>query len=420
MPYRIIISFFLAWGLTCEDARAQDPASDIGERLLAEERIQGALESVRRQEPLTVETQVAICEVPAPPFGEAQRARLFHERFEQLGLENVRIDSEGNVLGERPGTAARPHLVLSAHLDTVFPEGTDVRVSRNGPLLKGPGIGDDCRGLAVVLAVVRALNGAEVTTPGTITFAGTVGEEGLGDLRGVKHLFLQELKNRVDRFVSIDGTGHGISHRAVGSYRYRVTFRGPGGHSFGSFGLANPIHALGRAIARIADLEVPEDPRTTFSVGRVGGGTSINSIAEEAWIEVDLRSSDPQSLGMLDEQFLRAVREATAAEKARWRVPGALAVEVSRVGDRPAGRLAPDAPIVQAAISVTRALGLPISLQEGSTDSNVPISLNIPAVTIDGGGRGTGVHTLNETFDTTDSWRGTQRALLLAIALAQE
>jgi acetylornithine deacetylase/succinyl-diaminopimelate desuccinylase-like protein len=346
--------------------------------------------------------------------------------FETLGLRNVRIDQVGNVLGERPGTGATsagaaPHLVFSAHLDTVFPEGTDVKVTRQGPggvVLKGPGIGDDCRGLAVVLGVIRAMNDAGVHTPGTITFVGTVGEEGLGDLRGVKHLFGSELKGRIDRFVSVDGSGYGITNVAVGSKRYRVTFKGPGGHSYGAFGIANPIHALGRAIDAISDFMVPGSPKTTFNVGRVGGGTSVNSIAFEAWAEVDMRSVSPEALGELDARFHKAVQTALAAENARWKGRGAITVDVQLVGDRPAGRLPDDEPVVRAAADVTRALGLPVSLDEGSTDANVPINLRVPAITIDGGGRGTGAHTPDETFDTTDSWKGTQRALLVAIALA--
>jgi acetylornithine deacetylase/succinyl-diaminopimelate desuccinylase-like protein len=309
--------------------------------------------------------------------------------------------------------------VLAAHLDTVFPEGTDVRVKREGAVLKGPGIGDDCRGLAVLLGVLRALDEAGVQTPGTITFVGTVGEEGLGDLRGVKHLFDKELKGQIDRFISVDGTGLGITYTAVGSRRYRVAFKGPGGHSYGAFGIANPIHALGRAIARIGDLKVPSDPKTTFSVGRVGGGTSVNSIAFEAWMEVDMRSVDPAALTALDANFHRALDAALADENERWGNRGRLEVERKVVGDRPAGRVPQNAPIVQTAIAVTRALGLTATIDEGSTDSNYPISLGIPAVTIDGGGRGQGSHSLDESFDTTDAWQGTARALLLVVALAR-
>jgi acetylornithine deacetylase/succinyl-diaminopimelate desuccinylase-like protein len=338
--------------------------------------------------------------------------------LKEIGLTNVRTDKEGNVLGERAGSAARPHLVLAAHLDTVFPEGTDVTVKREGTVLRAPGIGDDCRGLAVVLAVARQIVKSGLKTPGTITFVGNVGEEGLGDLRGVKFLFNEGLKGRVDRFVSIDGTGLGITNVAVGSLRYRVTFKGPGGHSFGAFGMSNPIHALGRAVEKISKFEVPRDPKTTFNVGRIGGGTSVNSIAFESWMEVDMRSSDAKSLQALDVKFNRAVDEAVREEDTRWG-KNVLSADKTLVGNRPAGQTAADAPIVQAAVSVTRALGLPVSLDEGPTDANYPMSLGIPAITIDGGGRGTDAHALSESFDVTDSWKGTQRALLLTIALAQ-
>lgn len=399
--------------------------------LLGARDVAAALERVTANEDWVVDQQISLCEIEAPPFKEQKRADAYKAVFESLGLKNVRIDAAGNVLGDRPGTArasaadpdpgGAPHLVFSAHLDTVFPEGTDVSVTRSGPgnrLLAGPGIGDDCRGLAVVLGVIRAMNDAGVSTPGPITFVGTVGEEGLGDLRGVKQLFAGELKGRIDRFVSVDGSGFGITHVAVGSRRYRVTFKGPGGHSFGDFGNANPIHALGRAIEAIAGFTVPASPKTTFSVGRVGGGTSVNSIPFEAWMEVDMRSVSAEALGDLDARFNAAMRAALAEENARWANRGAITVDVALVGDRPAGRVPDDEPVVRAAAGVTRALGLPVTLDEGSTDSNVPISLRIPSITIDGGGRGTGAHSLDETFDTTDSWKGTQRALLVAIALA--
>ena len=397
----------------------QQEGVSAGERLIQDATVKAALAAVTRNEPQIIEEQVRLCEIPAPPFKEMDRGAAYKQAFEALGLKNVRTDAVGNVLGERPGLAARPHLVFSAHLDTVFPEGTDVRTSRSGSIIKGPGIGDDCRGLAVVLGVIRAMNEAGVQTPGTITFVGTVGEEGLGDLRGVKHLFATELKGRVDRFVSVDGTGLGITHIAVGSHRYRVAFKGPGGHSYGAFGIANPVHALGRAIDRIADFQVPREPRTTFNVGRIGGGTSVNSIAFEAWMEVDMRSADAAALTALDANFQKALDVALAEENERWGNRGRLDVERTLVGDRPAGRVAASSPIVVTAVSVTRALGLPVALGEGSTDSNIPINLGIPAVTIDGGGTGAGAHSLGESFDTTNSWQGTARALLLAIALAR-
>jgi acetylornithine deacetylase/succinyl-diaminopimelate desuccinylase-like protein len=218
--------------------------------------------------------------------------------------------------------------------------------------------------------------------------------------------------------VSIDGTGLGITHIAVGSLRYRVTFKGPGGHSYGAFGLVNPIHALGRAMARVADFEVPREPKTTFNVGRIGGGTSVNAIPFEAWAEVDMRSADKAALQSLDANFHKALDDAVADENSRWG-SRQLSVDKSLVGDRPAGRTPGDSQIVVTAIAVTKALGFPVTLDEGSTDSNIAISMGIPAITIDGGGRGTGAHALDEVFDTTNSWQGTQRALLLAVALAQ-
>jgi acetylornithine deacetylase/succinyl-diaminopimelate desuccinylase-like protein len=380
--------------------------------------VRAAVEFAKADEMRTIDDQIKICEVEAPPFQEAKRAELFAQLLREAGVKNVRIDAEGNVIGERPGARARPNVVLSAHLDTVFPRGTNVKVRREGYVLRGPGVGDDCRGLADVLAVARALNKAAVSTPGTITFVGTVGEEGLGDLRGVKRLFNETLKDKIDRFVSIDGEGLGVTHIAIGSARFRVTFKGPGGHSFGSFGVVNPIHALGRATARISDFQVPGSPRTTFNVGRIGGGTSINAIASEAWMEVDLRSGDMASLRSLEKQFRQAVNDAVTQENARWN-SSALTVTIETVGMRPAGRLPASAPIVQTAISVSKALNLPLPFSEGSTDANLPLSLGIPAVTIDAGGKGSGAHTENETFDATEAWKGTQRALLLTVALAQ-
>ena len=399
-------------------APAQQRAGELGALLLQQPAVRAAVEVARTDEMQTIDDQIRICEVEAPPFQEAKRAELYATLFREAGLKNVRMDAEGNVIGERPGGGARPNVVMSAHLDTVFPRGTNVGVRRQGYVLRGPGIGDDCRGLADLVAVARALNKTGVSTPGTITFVGTVGEEGLGDLRGVKRLFNETLKDRIDRFVSIDGEGLGITHIAIGSTRFRVTFKGPGGHSFGSFGTVNPVHALGRAIARIADFQVPGSPRTTFNVGRIGGGTSINAIASEAWMEVDLRSGDAVSLRALEKQFRQAVQEAVTQENARWNSQ-ALTVSIETVGMRPAGRLPSSAPIVQAAISVSKALNLPVSFAEGSTDSNLPLSLGIPAVTIDTGGRGSGAHTEQETFDATDAWKGTQRAVLLAVVLAQ-
>jgi tripeptide aminopeptidase len=387
--------------------------------LLKSAPVKAALDAARAGEPRTLDDQVRFCAVAAPPFKEAARGELLRQAFQQLGLRNVRVDKAGNVIGDRPGAAARPRGWLSAHLDTVFPEDTDVRVTREGQTLRGPGIGDDCRGLAVMVSAIRALRQANVRTGGTLTFVATVGEEGLGDLRGVKQLFKETPAGEVDRFVSIDGSGLGAMSVGVGSLRYRVTFKGPGGHSFAAFGLASPVNALGRAIAKIADFQVSADPKTTFNVGRVGGGTSVNAIPSDAWMEVDMRSSAPAALAALDARFQRAIDAAVAEENERWRAPRTVTAVKERVGDRPAASTPSDSPIVRAVEAVHRSLGLPLSFSEGSTDSNIPMSLHIPAITIGGGGRGAGVHTTSESFDSTESWRGTQRALLLTITLAQ-
>jgi acetylornithine deacetylase/succinyl-diaminopimelate desuccinylase-like protein len=387
--------------------------------LAREPAIHAALEAAKRNEPQILDLQARLCAIPAPPFKEEARGRELKRLFEQAGLRDVRIDRAGNVIGVRPGRSAHPRLVFSAHLDTVFPEGTGVAVSRQGAIIKAPGIGDDARGLAVMLGVIRALNEAHVETRGPITFVADVGEEGLGDLRGVKNLFNDSLKGQIDAFVSVDGTGLGLTNIGVGSRRYRVVFKGPGGHSYGSFGMANPIQAMGRAIAKIDAFEVPSEPRTTFNVGRVGGGTSVNAIPYEAWMEVDLRSVDPASLKALDAKFHTALREAVEEENRRWNGRGPVTFTPELVGARPAGRTPADSPIVRTALAVSSALGIDAPMREGSTDANIPMNLGIPAVTIGGGGAGAGAHSLHESFDPAESWRGTQRALLLAVALAK-
>ena len=387
--------------------------------LLKDPAVHAALDAAKASERQTVEDQIRFCEIPAPSFKEEARGRELQRVFQQLGLQNVRVDQVGNVLGHHPGAAPRPHVVIAAHLDTVFPEGTNVKVKREGSVLHGPGIGDDCRGLAVLVAIVREMKNAKVQTPGSITFVANVGEEGLGDLRGVKELFNNTLKDRIDRFVSIDGTGVHVTNVAVGSHRYRVTFKGPGGHSFGAFGMANPMGAMGRAIARIQEVQVPRQPKTTFNVGRIGGGTSVNSIPSEGWMELDMRSSDPASLSAVDANIQKAIDAAVTEENARWGKPGTITVAKELVGDRPAGSTPESSPIVRSALAAATVLGFTANLGEGSTDSNIPMSLKVPAVTIGGGGRGRDAHALTESFDTTDAWMGTQHALLLTVALAQ-
>lgn len=381
--------------------------------------VRAALERLRSDNEWTLQQQASICEIPAPPFKEQRRAEEFRRRLAALGLRDVRLDSLGNVVARRPGTGRGPTVMISGHLDTVFPEGTDVRVSREGSVMRGPGIGDDCRGLAVVLAVARAMQLANVRTRGDVLFVGTLGEEGEGNLRGVRHIFREGVA-RPDYFISVDGTGYGITNRAVGSRRFRIAFTGPGGHSHGDFGMPNPIHALGRAIAAIAELKVPKTPKTTFSVGVVAGGTSVNSIAMSASMDLDLRSDAGLQLDSLEARVRRAVDKAVADEKARWPdsdVP--LEATITSLGDRPAGALPDNDPIVLAAIDAARVLGISTELGASSTDANIGIALGLQAITIDGGGSGAGSHSLGERYDDTDSgWRGPQWALLIVARLA--
>jgi acetylornithine deacetylase/succinyl-diaminopimelate desuccinylase-like protein len=395
-------------------ASAQTPAE-----ILAKPAVQQAMQVIKDSESHFVDEQIRLCEIAAPPFHEDTRAAEVAKLFKSAGLENVRIDKAGNVLGDRPGAQPHPHLVLAAHLDTVFPAGTDVHVIRTGNVLKGPGIGDDCRGLAAVLSVIHAMNESHLKTTGSLTFVADVGEEGLGDLRGMKELFGTTMKDQIDDFISIEpGTADRITNSGVGSYRYKVTFNGPGGHSFGAFGLANPIGALGRAVAHIDAIQVPTDPKTTFNEGVVGGGTSVNAIPFEAWFEFDERSGDIHALDAVDAKFKAAVQQGLDEENARWNNKGKLTVKFETLGIRPPGQTDPNSPICQTAAASIAALGFgKASYGEGSSDSNVPMHLGIPAITIGGGGRDAGAHSLNETDDVTDSWKGPQNALLIVLSL---
>jgi tripeptide aminopeptidase len=386
-------------------------------------KVRAALDILKNDNAWTIQQQIELTQIPAPPFKETARGLEYKKRLEALGLRNVRIDSVGNVIAERRGVGTGPTVMIAGHLDTVFPEGTDVTVKRQGTRLVAPGIGDDDRGLAVVLAVARAFEKANIQTNGTVYFVGNVGEEGPGNLRGVRHLFTKELKGKIDYFISVDGTGMGIVSRAVGSNRYKVTYKGPGGHSYGAFGIPNPIHALGRAIAGIADIQVREQPKTTFNVGVVSGGTSVNSIAFEASMEIDMRSEDSKSLATVDADVMRVLRRALAGENARWTGQRAsraqLTMTIDTIGIRPTGGQADNAPIVQAAIAAAKSLGVTAETGASSTDANLPISMGIAAIAIDGGGQGGGSHSLAEWYeDGPNGWLGPQWAALLVAALA--
>jgi len=389
--------------------------------LLADARIPSVLGLIQDLDAWTLSQQIALTEIPAPPFQEEARARAFAAMLEEVGADSVRIDEAGNVLGYRRGTGGGRTVVLGAHLDTVFPEGTDVSVHLRGDTLFAPGVGDDSRGLAVVLTVLRALADARIPTGADLIFLGSVGEEGLGDLRGVKHFFSKSPR-RVDAFIEVDGGGLGsIVSMGLGSTRYRVTFKGDGGHSWGAFGLVNPAHALGRAIdhfAVVADSLTRSGPRTSFNVGRIGGGTSVNSIPFEAWMEVDMRSESPEKLQSMEEALLGAVSRAEAEENAFRRSGGPLEVAAEKIGSRPSGEMDPETPLVQRAMAVARSLGEEPSLSRSSTNSNIPIDLGIPAVTIGRGGAGGENHSPGEWWLNVDGYRAVQHALLILLAEA--
>jgi len=386
-------------------------------------KVRAALDLIKADNAWTMQQEIELTQIPSPPFKESTRAAEYKRRLEALGLGNVRIDSVGNVIAERRGAGSGPTVVIAGHLDTVFPEGTDVTVKRDGTKLRAPGIGDDDRGLAVVLAVARAFEKTGLQTNGTVYFVGDVGEEGPGNLRGMRYLFGKELKGKVDYFISVDDSGLGIASRAVGSNRYHVTYKGPGGHSYGAFGIPNPIHALGRAIAGIADIQVPTTPKTTFNVGVIQGGTSVNSIAGEASMDVDMRSEDASSLAAVDAQVQRVLRNALTAENGRWKGKAAAAAQltmrIDTIGIRPTGAQADDAPIIQTALAAAKALGFTSTTGASSTDANIPISLGIPAMRIGGGGSAEGAHSLGEWYDDgANGYLGPQWAALIVAALA--
>ena len=417
--------------MTTSSVTLIDPQLEAAfEAIVAHPAVAGALQRLKIDEPATLEEQKRVVEIPSPPFGEGKRAQYYLDRMRDLGLADACIDAEGNVVGLRKGVGPRqgadrkPKLVVSAHLDTVFAAGTDVAVKEKDGVLYAPGIGDDGRGLAVLLALLRALNAATLATVGDILFVGTVGEEGLGDLRGVKALFRDHAD--IDGFISIDKMGvHRIVNQASGSRRLRITFKGPGGHSFNDFGQPSAIHAMGRAIAKIADIRTPAESRTTFSVGIAEGGQSINAIASRASMLVDMRSSQRDAMLELEQVVLGLIESAVADENRRWG-SDKMSFERESIGDRPAGLTPENAIIIQAARRVVaavcggagRAGGIDAQLVVSSTDANIAMSRGIPAVTIGGGGDGGEAHTTGEWYKPTESHLGPQSALLLVLALA--
>ena len=396
-------------------------------RLLAHERIRAARRHVERADDVTLARQAALSATPAPTGAEGARGARVVDLFREVGLADVGVDDAGNVRGwfgkNGQGSGEGP-VVVAAHLDTVFGPEVDVRVKRRGQRLEGPGISDNARGLAALVAVAEALVATGVPTARPILFAATVGEEGSGDLRGVKYLLngKRETGNgKPVAFIALDGAGlERVIHRALGSKRYHVTFRGPGGHSWAAFGVANPANAVGRAAALLADLPTVTAPRTTCAVVGLGGGTGLNSIPQDAWLDLDLRSEDPRALAQLD-VTVRAALGRAADDENRTRTKGTppLRVEVQLVGDRPCGITPRAHPLVQAAIAANRALGRDAELASASTDANAPIALGIPAIALGAGGKAGDAHLTTEWYENVEGALGIVRALLVTAAMAE-
>ena len=391
------------------------------EQLLAKPKVQEAFEYFEGCEEEITREQMAICSIPAPPFNELVRAQYLRERFIETGLQDTVIDEEGNCIAVRSGDAQKPLVVVSAHLDTVFPASTDFLVRRVGNKLFGPGVSDDGCGLAALIALTRVFQSLQISTSGSLLFVGSVGEEGEGNLRGVQHLCTKgKWAGKIDAFISFDGPGvEYITNRALASRRYRIRARGAGGHSWADFGTANPVQALGRAIAKLATYPTHMHPRTTFNVARIVGGTSVNAIPTEALMDVDLRSATDEGLVRLDAFFRRAIQEATDDENSAARKDSRpLNMAVDLIGERPGGETPESSGLVQLALEATRMLGFKPQLEQASTDSNLPMSLGIPAITLGAGGTSANSHTLEEWYDATNRVAGLKRALLVILGSA--
>lgn len=384
--------------------------------------------AIRQRDAETVAEQIRITRIAAPTGAESARGDYVARRLATMGLADVVVDEVGNVIAALPGASSGPGprgripapVIFSAHLDTIFPPETVVEPREEDGRILAPGITDNGRGLAALLRIAESLVGSGIATRHPLVVAATVGEEGLGDLRGVKHLFATGSPcARAAAFISLDGAGSArIVNRAIGARRLRVTITGPGGHSWGDRGVANPAHALGAGIGELATLVTPGDENLAVNVGRIGGGTSINAIPAEAWCEVDLRGDEEESLAGIAVEAKGVFESATraAAEGGAWRT--ALECRVEEIGWRPCGELSEDSALVRVAIAATRMVGETPELAASSTDANVPISLGIPAITIGAGGRGGGIHTLGEWFENHDGARGIERALLTILGAA--
>jgi acetylornithine deacetylase/succinyl-diaminopimelate desuccinylase-like protein len=398
-------------------------AESIIREVMESEAYGRAVATLTAEHDRTVEDIVTLTQIAAPSFQEETRARAFLAMAKAHGLKDLEIDGEGNVTGRRPGVGNGPLICIAAHLDTVFPAGTDLTVRREGTQLHAPGVGDDTRSLAVLLAWLRAMDAADVRTRADLLFVADVGEEGPGDLRGMRHLFGKgRYKDRISAFITVDSPD--MSHIAtggVGSKRYRVTFRGPGGHSYGAFGLVNPMFAMADTITRLGHITVPVSPKTTYSASVTGGGTSINSIPNSVWTDFDLRSESSAELARLEASFLDLVARSVAAENAaRSTRNGPVSTEILKTGDRPAGRTDERSELVRLAYAAISAHGFQPKFETSSTDANIPMSLGIPAIKIGSGGTGGRAHSLEEWIDVAPepSIRGMAAGLATVLAVA--
>ena len=387
-------------------------------KFLKKSKIKAAFERIALLDPTTLKRHIELTEIEAPPFKEARRAKVFADYFKTLGMDSVWIDTEGNVLGLLQGSEGNRTVALDAHLDTVFPEGTEVKVRIENDTLYAPGIGDDTRGLIMLLTLLETIKTEQIQPKDDLLFVGSVGEEGLGDLRGVKHLF-RTGGPRIDAWIAIDGGAIGrVNNKGLGSYRYRITFSGPGGHSWGAFGLANPHHALGQAITNFvqtADAYTSKGPKTSYNVGVISGGTSINSIPFESVMEIDIRSVDPARLEVMESLLEDAVNQALLDQNQRKRRGPELTVKIDKIGNRPSGELSDQLPLVQRTLAATQAFGVIPYLTRGSTNSNIPIAKGIPAVTIGRGGDGGNAHSLDEWWTNKEGHKAIQLALLILL-----
>ncbi|NLY54566.1 MAG: M20/M25/M40 family metallo-hydrolase [Firmicutes bacterium] len=386
-------------------------------QIMEQESVRKGLEFIKADQPRAIAEQKEIVTIEAPTFHEGQRAADYARRLRELGLQDVHFDSAGNVLGRRPGKGNGPTVLLEAHLDTVFPFGTDVSPVEKDGKIYAPGICDDTRGLAANLSVIRALNATGIETEGDLIFAGTVAEEGLGGMSGMKAL-LEEYAG-IAATISIDGAGGDtIIYQGTGIRNFEVTYTGPGGHAYGAFGTPSPLHAAARAIAKLSDMRPPSTPKTTFTVSLIEGGHQIHAIAQKAVFKINMRSDDPEELDKLQEQAIALFVAGAREENERWG-QDLLTVDYKQILDVPAGTQPDDATIVQAAWQATECVGIqPRLVPGGCTNTNMPIKMGIPAVTLGRGGREGGVHSLGEWFDPEGAYCCPQKSFLMLLALA--